>query len=255
MSLRKFPMNRKGIHVLILICLFSVSFNTKATNDDFITKGDIYFKLMRYLDAIAWYSLDSTTAEAQWRIARADVCYGEAAADNIKEAYFRKGERAARLAIQFDKQNANGHTWLAAALGNIAMYEGSKAKVRLVTEIRKELDIALNLNPKDDIAYSILGSVYRELGHISWLERNLALAFIGKIPEGGYPDSEKAFKQAIALAPNVMRNWFELGLLYQYWDKPDSAKYAFNKAKLCPVTISSDKDRLTDIEKYLKDLE
>jgi tetratricopeptide (TPR) repeat protein len=247
-------MNPKGIISIALICLLGLSSYIFLISEDPITRGDTYFKQMRYLDAMAWYSLDSNNAQVQWRIARAAVCYGETSADNLKEGFFRKGEKAARKSIQLDNQNANGHTWLAAALGNIAMYEGSKAKVHLVIEIRSELDIAISLNPKDDIAYSILGSVYRELGHISWLERNLALAFIGKIPDGGYPDSEKAFKRAIELAPNVMRNWFELGLLYQYWDKPDLAKYAFNRAKICPITILSDKDRLIDIAKYLEEL-
>jgi hypothetical protein len=135
------------------------------------------------------------------------------------------------------------------------MYEGSRTKIYLLTEIRNELDTALALNPKDYIAYSILGSLYRELGHISWLERNLALTFIGKIPERGYKDSKNSFTEAILIAPDVMRNWFELGVLYQYWNKSDSFIYAFNRAKACPIIISSDKNRLINIEKYMKNIE
>ncbi|MBC7450175.1 MAG: hypothetical protein H7259_01660 [Cytophagales bacterium] len=230
--------------------------NTSFINhpENAIAKGDLYFNQMRYLDAIAWYSLDSANAEAQWKIARANICIGESTDKNLKEAYFRKAEKAARACITINERNGYGHTWLAAALGTVAMYEGSKTKILLVTEIRKELDRAIALNPKDDIAYSILGSVYREIGNISWFERQLAETFIGKIPSGGYEDSEKAFKQATTLAPDIMRHWCEFGLLYEYWDKPELAKQAFLKAKACPVFLKGDHDRLIIIEEHLKNL-
>lgn len=228
---------------------------TYSQTSDIIIKGDTYFKLMRYRDAVAWYNLDSNKAEAQWKIARAYVCYGDNAAASEKEVTFRKAIIAAKKCIAFEETNANGHTWLAAALGNTAMYEGSKTKVKLCTQIKSELTRAITLNPKDDIAYSILGSFYREIGHISWIEKQLALTFIGKIPDGTYEDSEKAFAKAIALAPNIMRHWYELGMLYKYWGKNSQAIVAFNKAKTCPVLVSSDNKRITAIQIFLEEMQ
>ena len=114
---------------------------------------------------------------------------------------------------------------------------------------------AIALNPKDDIAYSILGSFYREVANISWLEKKLALTFIGAIPEGTFQDSKNAFDKAMALNPTMMRNWYEMGLLYVYWDKEPEAKAAFLKAQTCSVVIWSDYDRLADIPLQLKKLE
>jgi len=210
---------------------------------------------MRYRDAIAWYKLDSSKAEAQWKIARSYICFGDyTPSDKEQESSYRNAEKAARKCILLSETNSNGHTWLAAALGNIAIYEGSKTKVKLCQEIKKELDRAIVLNPKDDIAYSILGTFYRVLGNISWIERELALAFIGRIPPGGYTDSEKAFNMSTSLSPKIMRHWFEMGLLYLDWGKKDKAKQAFILAKQCPVLLASDKIRLTDIDTYMKDL-
>lgn len=237
----------------LLICvLCSSTFDQKGES---IVRGDTYFHLMRYKDAIAWYTLDSTNAEAQWKIARAYVCYGDNAAAIEKEYNFRRAVRAAKKCIELQETNSNGHTWLAAALGNTAMYEGSKTKVRLCNQIKNELTRAVALNPKDDIAYSIFGSFYREIGHISWIEKQLALTFIGKIPDGTYEDSERAFNKSIALAPNIMRHWYELGLLYSYWDKKAQAIAAFNKAKTCPVLVTSDNKRLAAIAVHLKNLQ
>jgi tetratricopeptide (TPR) repeat protein len=228
---------------------------TYSQTSEIIVKGDTYFKLMRYKDAVAWYKLDSNKAEAQWKIARAYVCYGDNAVPAEKEVNFRAAVIAAKKCITLEETNANGHTWLAAALGNTAMYEGSKTKVRLCNQIKAELTRAVALNPKDDIAYSIFGSFYREIGHISWVEKQLALVFIGRIPDGTYEDSEKAFGKAVALAPNIMRHWYELGLLYKYWGKKSQAIAAFTKAKTCPVLVSSDNKRIVAIAAFLKDLQ
>lgn len=248
------------IQNLILILIASLltinllSSYTSNTNQS-IARGDVYFNLMRYKDAIAWYNLDSSKAEAQWKIARAYVCYGDNAPDSEKEVNFRNAVKAAKRSIELEETNSNGHTWLAAGLGNTAMFEGSKTKVKLSTQIKAEVMRAISLNPKDDVAYSILGSFYREIAHISWVERQLAMTFIGKIPDGSYEDSEKALQKATALAPTVMRHWYELGLLYIYWDKKPEAIAAFNKAKTCPILVSSDNKRLAAIPDLLKDLE
>lgn len=86
---------------------------------------------MRYCDAIAWYNLDSSKAEAQWKIAKANICYGDVAPAVEKEQYFRAAEKATRKSIAIDPLNNNGYTWRAAALGNIAIFEGSTARVKL----------------------------------------------------------------------------------------------------------------------------
>lgn len=218
---------------------------------DAIANGDTYFVLMRYRDAIAWYNLDSSKAEAQWKIAKANICYGDVAPAVEKEQYFRAAEKAAGRCIALEPLNNNGYTWRAAALGNIAMFEGSTARVKLCNSIKADALKAIQLNPKDDVAYSILGSLYREIGNISWVEKKLAITFIGKIPEGGYVESEQSFNKAIAINANLMRHWYELGLLYTYWGKDEQAVAAFKRAKTCPVIIATDKNKLVDIEKRI----
>lgn len=235
------------ISVLVLFfCSFIVH-----TQNDAIANGDKYFGLMRYRDAIAWYNLDSSKAEAQWKIAKANICYGDVAPATEKELYFRAAEKAASRCIALEPLNNNGYTWRAAALGNIAMFEGSTARVKLCNSIKADALKAIQLNPKDDVAYSILGSLYREIGNISWVEKKLAMTFIGKIPDGGYVESEQSFNKAIAINENLMRHWYELGLLYTYWGKDEKAVAAFQRAKTCPVRIASDRNKLVEIEKKL----
>jgi tetratricopeptide (TPR) repeat protein len=153
---------------------------------------------------------------------------------------YRTAERYARREILADSTVAEGHTWLAAALGNIAMFEGSKAKVTMCHEIKKELETAIVLNPDDDVAYSILGSFYLALGSVSWIERQLAAIFLGGLPDGGYKESETALKTAIKIAPDVVRHHFELGELYVKEDRIQEAIGEFQTATLLPVALASD---------------
>ena len=238
-------------YLLFLSLVIVLSASKMEQQSDAIANGDKYFGLMRYRDAISWYNLDSSKAEAQWKIAKANICYGDVAPAVEKEQYFRAGEKTASRCIALEPLNSNGYTWRAAALGNIAMFEGSTARVKMCNSIKADALKAIQLNPNDDIAYSILGSLYREIGNISWVEKKLAITFIGKIPDGGYVESEQSFNKAIAIDAHLMRHWYELGLLYTYWGKDEQAVVAFQRAKTCPVIIASDKNKLVEIEKRI----
>lgn len=193
--------------------------------------------------------------EVLWRLARVNISMAEVAEKSHKEDFYRCAESYARRCIEADSTLAAGHTWLAAALGNLAMFEGSRAKVRLCHDIKHELDLALALNPQDDIAWSILGSFYRALGNVSWFERQIAAIFIGSLPPGGYEDAEAALRHAIALAPHVLRHRHELALLYVDWGRDEEAKAALDTAATMPVIIASDHRRLELVRELRASLE
>ncbi len=216
-----------------------------------ITTGDQSFLQMNYADAITHYQADQKNPEAQWKMARAYICLADISPLDKQKPLYYKAVEAAKQCIRLNDKDSNGHTWLGAALGNIANYEGSRSKVRLCTVIKQELDRALSLNPKDDIALSILGSFYRALGNTTWLERSLANTFLGSLPKGGFSESESAFKQAIQLSPGTLRHWFELGRLYQDWGKKEMASKTFQSAQRLPVLLASDKNRQHNIESFL----
>ncbi len=221
--------------------------------------GDQQYADLKYDDAEHAYEQGLVQTpdnpELLWRLARVHISMGEVADPSDKEQHFRAAERYARRCTVIDSIKAEGHTWLAAALGNIAAYEGSSTKVHLANEIRHELDVALALNPNDDVAYSILGSFYRALGNVSWLERQLANVFLGGLPDGGYEESEAALKKAIALAPRVLRHQFELALLYIDWDKPEQARAVLQQCETLPILVASDRPTQVRTRELLAQIE
>jgi len=228
------------MHILLALLLPLALTNTSSSE----FPGDREFASREYTSAITAYETQlqnpADSAEAFWRLARVQICLGDVAADAECEAHYRRGEQLAREAVRLDSMSSNAHTWLAVALGSIAMYEGSKSKIRMSNEIKYHLDRAIGLNPRDDVAYSVLGSFYAALGNVSWLERQLAKVFLGRVPDGGYEEAEAAFKQAIAIAPTVVRHHYALGLLYKSLDRDPDAVAEFESALSLPVVLARD---------------
>lgn len=227
-----------GASAGLLLCLLTFS------PPSLVEQGDQEFARIRYSQAVALYvsalSSSADSAEALWRLARVYVCQADISMEDQKLDLYRQAENFARRCIEADSMKSEGHTWRAAALGNIAMFEGGKTKIRLCYAIKQELECSISLNGGDDVTYSILGSFYMALGNVSWLERQLAKVFLEAVPEGGYVESELALKKAIAFAPSVIRHHFELGTLYMLQDRNQEAVEQMQLVVSLPVQLASD---------------
>lgn len=256
-SLRITIMRVSAMLALFVLILFGSAGGSPAFRE--IATGDSAFVQLRYADAEDWYARALTVSphdpEVLWRLSRLANIRAGLLSGEEKHALYREAERHARACLSADSLVAEGHTWLAVSLGNLAMYEGSKAKVRLSREIKQELDRALALKPDDDVAYTILGSFYRALGNVSWIERQLASVFLGSLPEGGYPEAEAALQKAIGLAPGVLRHRKELGMLYMDWGREEDARKVLHEALLLPVVLASDRADKDRVREALRELE
>lgn len=236
--------------VFILVVLFVLPANVSIGDEAFV-RIDYPAAITAYEEQLHSYPNDP---DLLWRLARVYVCTGEVKENGEGEPFFKMAETYARRCIRSDSTNAEGHTWLAATLGYLALNAGMKEQVRLTNELHAELDKSLILNPANDGAYSIRGSLYRALGNVSWLERQLASIFLGNLPEGDYEDGERALKKAIALGPDVMRHHYELGVLYLDWERKEEAKAALEFAATLPIRVAIDRPRLAKIKALLASL-
>ncbi len=223
-----------------------------------LQRGDKLFIKQEYHSAISSYEdhlrSNPENAEALWRISRAYISIGDVAKREEREPYYRKAETYATRAVRSDSVNSDAHTWRAVSLGYIAIYEGSRTKVQLCNEIKHELDVAIQLNPKNDVAYSIYGTFYRALGNVSWFERSLANLLLGGLPDGGFLEAEQALKKAIELAPSIIRHRFELGMVYIEMERKSDAKKVFEEAVKLPVVLASDEQRIERMKRRLTEL-
>jgi tetratricopeptide (TPR) repeat protein len=213
---------------------------------------------MEYSSAVDFYTaaLDQRPDDPDilWRLARAYVCMGEVDEGDKCTELCTKAESYALRCIQRDSTRAEGHTWRAAALGYITLDAGMAQQVKLSHQLLREVNQSISLNPNDDAAYSIKGSFYRAMGNVSWFQRQLAAIFVGKAPKGGYEEAEVALKKAIALAPDVMRHHYELGILYIDMDREDEARKILKHAATLPIKVAIDRPRLKRIRELLSEL-
>lgn len=230
-----------------------------APGDAAIKNGDESFVRQEYAEAISIYesALSDTQhrSDLYWRIARCYISMGDVAPREEREPFYRKAETAASRAVKEDSLNSDAHCWRAISIGYIAIYEGVRAKVAIANEIKRELDIAVSLNPKNDVAYSILGTFYRTLGNVGWIEKQLADLLLGGLPPGGFPEAEISLQKAVALAPSIIRHRFELGQLYLDMDRPNDAIRVFEEALRMPPVLASDRQRLERMKRKIAQLQ
>jgi tetratricopeptide (TPR) repeat protein len=250
-------MIRSTLSLLLLLWVFPVCAQTGETLS--AAAGDAFFQQMQYPDAIREY--ESCLAQSPhdagllWRMARAYVCMAEVDENPAtRTPVMRKAEGYARKSILEDARSWEGHTWLAAALGYLALDAGAQEQIGFSRELVAETDVALSLNPKNDAALSIRGSFYRALGNVGWLKRQMARLFVGEIPDGGFAEAEKSLREAIAIAPDIMRHHYELGVLYMDMDRMADACEALARAAQQPVRVAIDRPRLAKTRKFLSEL-
>jgi tetratricopeptide (TPR) repeat protein len=241
--------------LIVLVAVLVLSSASVAAQSPF--PGDDAFARMDYNAAIATYDslakVRPNDVQVQWRLARAHVFVGDVSKGEEKKEAYLTAERYAHQAMRIDSTLAESNTWLAAALGNTAMYEGSKKKVALANDIKRLLLQSIQLNPRDDIAWSILGTFYLALGNVSWLEKTLANLLLGSLPDGGYPDAEQALLKAIEIAPGVIRHRFELAKVYEKLDREADARKEFEFCINNPIQMASDRRRVEMAREWLKE--
>lgn len=193
-------------------------------------------------------------AEILWRLSNHAINDGDAATDEARqERYFKKAVSYAERAVKADDQNAFAHAFLAASYGSYAMYAGGEEKVKLANRIRDELDIALKLDPDNQVAHTIYGTWHREVADVSWIERKLANLFLGSMPDGSIEESITHLKKAVQVAPTVLRHRYELGLTYAAADRDREAAESFRAALKCPDGWRIDPRRRERMREWLRD--
>jgi len=222
-----------------------------------VLNGDSAFARLDYVTATTQYDSllhsGKTVAGLYWRCARLHVAVGDVTEGEERLDHYRKAVEYAQKSVATDSTCSDSYAWLAASLGSIAMDAGSKRKVELANEIKRALDRAVTLNPKNDVAWSILGTFYRSLGGVSWIERQLANLLLGSLPEGGYAESENAFNRAIGIAPQTVRHRFERALLFEETDRPSEAGTDYAECLNLPPQMKSDYNRKSYARTWLEE--
>jgi tetratricopeptide (TPR) repeat protein len=138
--------------------------------------------------------------------------------------------RAATLA----PKNAEAQLSPAISYGKMLPYMGSKDQVNASPRIKAAVDRTLQLDQTNDTAWHILGRWNRVLANISALKRVLAKTFYGDLPVTTNEAAEKCLLKAIAINPNRLMHYIELGRIYAQMGRKEEARKYLEKGLAMP---------------------
>lgn len=159
-------------------------------------------------------------------------------------------ERAVKLA----PKEADPHLAVAICLGKLSPLVSNKEGIEASHKIKTEAEMATNLNPKDDFAWHMLGRWNQELAQIGGVTRAVAMIVYGALPSASYDEAVKCFEKAIALNPNRLLHYVELGRTYALMGRKEDAKKIIERGLAMPNHDRDDPETKERGRKTLKTL-
>lgn len=210
--------------------------------DDFaalLARGDQLDAQLKTKEALAVYleaeKLQPNHADLLRRIAKQ---YGESQLDTQDKTERRRLGTAAldysKRAVAAAPDNAMAQLALAVSYGRVAPYLDNKTKIAYSKLVKQHVDKALALDPKNDLAWHVLGAWHYELANLNPVLRTIAQLVYGTLPSASNEDAVKAFKKAAELNPRRVGNFVELGRSLAALGKKDEAKAALEKGLSLP---------------------
>lgn len=138
--------------------------------------------------------------------------------------------RAAALA----PKESEAHLSIAISHAKMVPLLGTKERMESSRQIKIEVDKALALDSKSDLAWHILGCWHQKLADIGVLKRTLAMVVYDGLPAAKNEDAVKCFEKAIALNPHRLINYIELGRTYAQMGDTTKAREYIDKGLTMP---------------------
>ncbi|HET7423927.1 MAG TPA: tetratricopeptide repeat protein [Gemmatimonadales bacterium] len=198
---------------------------------------DLRTSLAHYQAALA---IDSTDYEANWRAAMALLDLGQQIPDREpsaeRDSLYARAERLARRAVATDSTGADGHFAIAAAVGLASLTKGKKERIRRAAVVRDEALRALELNPRHDGAYHILGRWNAEIMRLSGFSRFFARSFLGAgvFKQASWEEAIANLQRAVALDPGRIYHRLELAEVYADRKQWDDARGELERIRALP---------------------
>jgi len=255
-------MSRSAVAALLLSSLTVTVFAADVSQlivsgDESMAKFDLPKATLAYKSAL---KLDSKNYAACWRLARALSDAATLETDDAKKKLLLiEAQDYARWSVKFNPNDSKGHTSLAVVVGKLALYQGGRTKVELSKEVKTEAEKAIALNPKDDLAYHVLGVWNREMVGLNWFLKKFAEVLYGSFPPASLDDALNNLRQAAKLAPKVVAHQVALGITLAATGKWAEAKPTLEHALTMPKTWVTDdyykklaEEKLKEVNRHLR---
>ena len=180
-------------------------------------------------DVAGVHPINPLYCDAYWKAAReiADVAK-QLMGDSLKQrrdSLYSLGRTWAEAAIRADSSVANGHFALALVLGRLSRTRGGKERVRFAKIIYDEAARTVQLDPRHDGAYHILGIWHAEVKRLSGFTRFFAKTLFGAgfMDRAAWDSAVTDMERAVSLNPRQVYHRLELASVYLDVNQPAKA--------------------------------
>ena len=213
--------------LLALACHAAVAANPEA--GQLITQGDAEVAAMHAPEALALYDqaakADPDNVEILLRISQqCSNLISQAKSPTEALDYAKRSLDEAKQAVALAPDNPKAHLALAVAYGRITDFEDNRTKVEDSRYVKAEADKTLELNPKEDFAYHVLGRWNYAVATLNPVLKLVARFVYGGMPDASLEEAVRDYKKAIDLAPQRVIHHHELARAYVAMGQMDNAR-------------------------------
>lgn len=170
---------------------------------------------------------DPRNYEALWRASRAGVDLGEFDPNaSERNVYFKTAADRARLAVQVNPNDAEGHFALARAVGREAQTLGPRDRVKYAKEVLGQAQECLRLNPTHAGCDHVLGVWNAEVMRLNGITRMIARNFLGGqvFSQASWQNAERYMVESIKNDPRRVVHRLDLARIYRDEGKTAQAR-------------------------------
>ena len=213
--------------MLAFACHAAVAANPEA--GQLITRGDAEVAAMHAPEALALYDeaakADPDNVEILLRISQqCSNLISQAKSPTEALDYAKRSLDEAKQAVALAPDNPKAHLALAVAYGRITDFEDNRTKVEDSRYVKAEADKTLELNPKEDFAYHVLGRWNYAVATLNPVLKLVARFVYGGMPDASLEEAVRDYKKAIDLAPQRVIHHHELARAYAAMGQMDNAR-------------------------------
>jgi len=221
-------MNRRGLCTLIfLACHAAAAINPQA--EKLIEQGDAEVRALHAPEALALFDqasqADPNNPEILLRISQqCSNMIAQAKSPAEALAYATRSLDEAKQALALAPDNEKAHLAVAVAYGRLTDLVDNRTKIEYSRYVKAEAEKALQLDPKDDFAWHVLGRWNYSVATLNPFLKLIAKYVYGGMPEASLEEAERDYQKAIEIAPQRVIHHYELARVYVALGQMDAAR-------------------------------
>ena len=246
----------KLLLILILLIDFSIDYET------YLKKGDEFHKKFDNVNAAISYETAYQLAPETYEVLlKLTASFNDAGEEFVElrkrddaQKYIEKAVNYAEIFHKKYPDSADVYCYLAMSYGNLAMYRGSKEKIKLAKVVEENAEKSLKMNPNLFVSYVVLGIYNREVANLGFFERFFANTFFGDVPDGSFEESIALFNKALKIIPNSIVPTYQLAKTYRYMGEDEKEIELLRKLLNYKIKDFRDKFAISKAKRRLENL-